>query len=90
MVARQEVDRVATITCTYGTDVVTIDVRLLLHIVDCGEIVAHVLAAIVTADLSIPLGAEARQAAAVGQNHDVAVAGHDAHVPAVTPELADW
>ena len=42
----------------------------------------------VAGNLGIPLGAEARKTAAVRQDDDVAVACHDAYVPAVRPELA--
>ena len=88
VVTGKEVNRIATVAGADSTNVVTIDVGLFLHVIDCTEVVTHVLATVVAADLGIPLGAEARQAATVRQDDNVAVAGHDAHVPAIAPELA--
>ena len=66
-----------------------VNIGILLHVVDCCKIVAHVLAGIVTRNLGIPLGAETGKAAAVGGDDDIAVRGHEGKVPACAPELAD-
>ena len=78
MMAGKPVYRETAIAGTNSTDVSGIDKGLSSHVVDGAEIVLHVLATVVARDLCVPLGAEARQTAAVRSNDDVAVRCHQA------------
>lgn len=66
MVAGEPVYRKSAIACAGGSDMFAVNIGILLHVVDCCKIVAHVLTGIVTRNLGIPLGAETGEAATVG------------------------
>ena len=72
----------------YAAKVVAVDIGLAANLVNGSQVVAHALPAVIAADGSIPLIAEARQPTAVGRHHDIALRRHCHEVPAVTPELA--
>ena len=89
VVPGQVIDAVAAEAGPDAAEAVAVHIRFLAYVVDGTQVILHALPAVVAADFLQPLHAEARQAAAVGGDDDVAVGGHDLQVPAVAPELAD-
>ena len=65
------------------------DVRFLLHLAGGAQVVLHVEADVVAADLFAPILAESGRPTAVRENDDVALRGHQPVVPAVAPPLAE-
>ena len=61
---------------------------LALHPASGAEVVLHVEAAVVSADFFLPGLAGGSGAAAVGQDHHIALLGHQAVAPAIAPVLA--
>ena len=66
----------------------TIDIGLLLHVVDCAQVVTHILAAVIARYLCVPLSTEAGKSATVGSDDDITVRRHHCKVPTIAPELA--
>ena len=90
VISCEPVNRVAAVACTHSTHAVAVDVGLLFHVGGCTHVVLHVLASVVTTDLSVPLGAKSWQAAAVRSDDNISLACHEAEVPAIREELAHW
>ena len=89
MVSGQPVDGEAAEAGADASQVVTVNKRLLRHLVDGRQVVLHALSAIIAADGFIPLRAKSGHAAAAGSDDDVVVGRHHLEVPAEAPELAE-
>ncbi len=88
VMACEPVDGEAAVAGTHCAYVLVVDIGFTLHVIDCAEVVAHVLTAVVFGDLCVPFGAESGKSATVGGDDDISVGCHQCEIPAVAPELA--
>ena len=82
-------DGVAAVAGPDAAEALAIDPRLLLQLIDCGEVVLDILPRVVAADLLVPCLTEAGDAVSIGSDDDIALLSHEAHIPAVREELTD-
>ena len=78
-----------TVAGSYAAHTIVGNKRFFFHFVRCGHVVAHILPAVITANLLIPRLAEAWYAVTVRENNDIPLLSHKARAPAIGPELAD-
>ena len=88
VVAGQEVDRIAAVAGAHAAHPGLVGPRFARHVVDRTEVIANVLAAVITRDLVEPLLPERRQPAPVRRHDDIALRSHQLEIPAETPALA--
>ena len=88
MLPGEVIYRVTAVACADASETVAVYPRFPGHVVDGAEVIADVLAAVITRNLVEPLLSERRYAAAVRGYDHISLGGHELEVPAVAPELA--
>ena len=63
----------ASVACADSADMSTVNERFFFHVIDRREVIQHVLAGIVTGNLSVPFCAETGETAAVGSYDHISV-----------------
>ena len=88
MLPGEVIYRVTAVACADASETVAVYPRFPGYVVDGAEVIADVLAAVITRNLVEPLLSERRYAAAVRGYDHISLGGHELEVPAVAPELA--